>query len=1314
MAIAQEIIDRVLGAADIVGIIGEHVKLSKRSGQYWGVCPFHNEKTSSFTVSPTKGIYKCFGCGKGGNVINFLQEHEKMSFPEAVRYLGKRYNIEIPEKELTPEELQREKKREAQQVALRAATLLFTRNRFSKEAKEYLVKRGFSPEDSIIERYQIGYAMAHRATSEALKKQGFSDEMLFDISIEGKSERGSYYDYFQDRIVFPYFSITGSIIGFQARYRQPKDNEPKYRNSRETDLFKKGNIIFGLYQARNAIIKEDKVFWTEGQFDVLSWVKSGIENTVGGSGTAMTTNHLKQLIRFTRNITLVFDGDKAGQAATIKSIENLLPEGANVRCIPLPNGEDPDSFARKLSPDKLKQYIKNTEVDFLSYLIDVYKETLDDPISSEETLTKLLKLLAHVEKAPLREAYLKKLSATFNIEFKTLTEQLKELTRMIPAREEEMQTGFYGVEEAIELIQNTGEPCILTGEFSTFTRYYGDTPVIYYKGIPGADQVQNLSRSIEFFEYYEPEKLNFDVNHESSSLLLLKEIFKAKSTINIRIPGEDTIGFAQYYVNMYSHSLPNSTDTEKAIMIDRCAETISFASDTVRAIMATSWQKSFGLTANQYKEILKPHLEKRKAKSALITQRIDIDDSILNYDPEALPDYVEQNEEYSRVYRRHGFYPLINKDGDPVCYMFRNGQSGHVQVADFYMIPLLHIYDKDSEYNKRVIKINRLYSKQPIYIEVKSKSLASLQSFEEILLNEEALNFENGEVKHFKRIRQAMSYNYTKCVELKTFGQQQEGFYAFANAIFHEVDNEYRIDYTNDLGVVTHDDINYYSPAFSKIYANLRTDNDKYEQLRKFTYRDIPVDKQCSFKEWASLMNEVYKINDNGKWAIIYAIMCAFRSDIHVIDRLFTALFFIGPTMSGKTQIAISIRSLYVDRDAPSFNLNSGTDAAFFTLMEGFRDVPQVLEEYNNKDISKDKFQGLKAITYDGDGKQKRKGVSDKDIDTSKVNSPVIILGQETPQRDDNALMNRVVLCEVPKRNEEYTTREKEIFDKLKEHEKIGLCNILFEVLKLRPIIRQHFKGHLRDIDKNLTKAIVAGSNASGDMVRIIKTVSLFLTTCKLLEKFAPHLELPFTYDEFFNIAISKVKTQLEMISHTDKLAGFFKAVEVMINNNTIKEGRDFAISQPGKLTLKLSGNEKEVRQLSPASMKVLFLRISNVFTMYNQSSFRDEDTTQSTIEQNLRSNPAYIGIVSSRKFSWNIVNEVPKGDLSNGKESSEMIRIVERKEQTTSCLALNYEIFKQYFDIDLERNAPDETIPEPGTQTELKEMLPTSDEKPF
>ena len=311
--------------------------------------------------------------------------------------------------------------------------------------------------------------------------------------------------------------------------------------------------------------------------------------------------------------------------------------------------------------------------------------------------------------------------------------------------------------------------------------------------------------------------------------------------------------------------------------------------------------------------------------------------------------------------------------------------------------------------------------------------------------------------------------------------------------------------------------------------------------------------------------------------------------------------------------------------------------------------------------------------------------------------------------------MNRVVLCEVPKRNEEYTQREKEIFDKLKEHEKLGLCNILFEVLKLRPIVQQHFKGHLREIDKALTRAIVSGSNASGDMVRIIKTVSLFLTTCKLLEKYAPYLKLPFSYEEFFTIAVAKVKTQLEMISHTDKLAGFFKSVEVMINNNSIKEGRDYTISQPGKLTLKLSGNEKEVRQLTPASMKVLFLRISNVFTMYNQSSYRDEDTTQSTIEQNLRSNPAYIGVVSSRKFSWNVVSEVPKGDLINGKESSEMVRIVERKEQTTSCLALNYEIFKQYFDIDLERNALDDDSQETGTRANLKEMnVPSSEKIPF
>lgn len=1293
MGIATELINKIQQTADIVEVIGEYVSLKKKGTNYWGNCPFHNEKTGSFCVSPAKQIFKCFGCGKGGNVFTFLQEQDNVSFPEAIRRIGKKYNIEVPEREMTPEERQREHRREALQVAMRAATLYFEKNLSDKRALDYLYKRGFIPgPDSILERYQIGYSLPGKKLLDTLTKQGFQESTLEAVSLIDMGENGRY-DYFRNRIIFPILNLSGNIIGFTGRDIEGKANTAKYHNTRDTELFKKGSAIFGLYQAKKDIGKNDKVYWVEGQFDVLTFVRAEITNTVCGSGTAMTEEQIKLLLRFTNNVTLIYDGDNAGLKAAKKNIALLVKQGAAVRCVRLPDGEDPDSFARKMEPKDLAKYLLKQEKDFATFMAGLDETALTDPEQKEKSLQEITDLIALLKKETLQASYVRSIAGIYDIDQEAIWRKVRDAGKSLPP-EDEIPSGFYGIDESIELLKEEGNAvCQLTSNFELFSKYYGADPAVYFKGIPPKEQIQNFRRLIDCIEFSEPYLLVFDDIREADQLLLLKELFKSGVTINVISTEAASVGFAQYYVAMYGRVLLEATDTQRAVYIDRCAELISFASETVRTVMASDWAQSLGLKTGQYKEILKPYIEKRKSKSAINTQRLDMEDLLMAYDPENTPSYVEEDEDYKRLYRRYGFYPQLNKSGEPVCYMFRNANnSGHVQVADFYMIPLLHIYDQDSEYNKRVIRINRLYSKQPLYIEVKSKSLLKLGSFEEILLNEEALNFENGDDKQFRKIRQAMSYNYIKCSELKIFGQQSENFYAFSNAIFHEVEGEFRVDYANDLGVMSHDEKNYYTPAYSKIYSGLRKDADRYEQHRYFIYKDIPEDKRCTFSEWAALMDEVYKINDNGKWAVIYAIMCAFRSDIHIIDRLFTALFFVGPTMSGKTQIAISIRSLYVDPQAPSFNLNSGTDAAFFTLMEGFRDVPQVLEEYNNKDISKDKFQGLKAITYDGDGKQKRKGTSDREIDTSKVNSPIIILGQETPEKDDNALTNRVVLLEVPKRNEEYTKREMEVFQKLKDYEKAGLCNVLFEVLKLRPLVRAHFKELERKVNKELTEAVLAGSEASGDMVRIIKTVSLFLTMCKLLEVHAPRLKLPFTYKDFFQIAKDKVKWQIELISHTDKLAGFFKAIEVMINTNTIKENRDYAIAQPGRLTLKTGGNDTKQIAMPTADAKVLFIRLSNLFALYSKSSYNAENATLSTIEQNIRSNPAYIGVVSSRKFIWQEVQEVPKSAVNGSTSSMEMIKIMEKREQVTSCIALNYDVFRKYFDIDLERGGSSES----------------------
>ena len=539
---------------------------------------------------------------------------------------------------------------------------------------------------------------------------------------------------------------------------------------------------------------------------------------------------------------------------------------------------------------------------------------------------------------------------------------------------------------------------------------------------------------------------------------------------------------------------------------------------------------------------------------------------------------------------------------------------------------------------------------------------------------------------------------------MKVYGQQEEGCFIFANGIFHEVDGKWQFDYTDELGLMKHDDTIFYSPSYSKINVGARKDNDKYEQDRWLVYSETPAAKKVSFAHWASLMNEVYRINDNGKWALLYAIMCAFRSDIHPINRHFTAIFFIGPTMSGKTQIAVSIRSLFVKPEAPSFNLNSGTDAAFFSILERFRDVPQIFEEYNDDMISDVKFQGLKQTCYDGEGKQKRKAATGNDIETSKVNAPAVILGQEAPQKDDNALSNRVVLCEVPKRESINEDHAQQIFQELKEAEKAGLSYLLLDILALRPIVRTHFPTLLKQCSKELQGLVEMSGSRSGDQTRVINTVSMFLTMCKLLTTYAPHLPLPFTYEEFLQLAVAKVRSQVDMLVKTDKLAMFFNTIDYLIDKGSIKYGRDFKIERPTRL--KLKGGVEKI--LQPAETAVLYMNLSNIHKMYvSAMSNGDKPLSLTTLEVNLNSSPAYIGQVSNTRFKWQEPKEVPVGgfvtDPATGqsKPNMAMMRVMEAKEKQTSAVVLNYDILSTQMGIDFER------MERPDAPAAIEQKLP-------
>lgn len=1328
--IANKEIDRIKSALNFVDVISEFVSLRKSGSNYVGVCPFHNDSHPSMFVSPSRQTYKCFVCDHKGDVFQFIQEHENMSFAEAVEWCAKKAGIELEHKELTDEELRKSKDIEAMRIALKGTVVFFQKH--LPEAQMYLDGRGFRLTDKVIKDFAIGYAPEGNLAAKEMLKAGYSEDVLMKVDVLKKSDNGRVYDNFRDRIMFPFFDLNGNVTGFSGRYIVPKEKAGKYHNTGDTPIFKKGSQIFGLLQARRAIGRHNNVYLVEGQFDVLSMHAAGVENTIAGSGTALTPEQVRLISRFTQNVTLVYDPDAAGLKASLRNCELLLKAGMSVQCILLPEGKDPDNIAFE-EKENTSKWLINRRTDFASYFAGIFEKDFEDPEAKEFALNTICNLIACISSETLRLNYIRKMSAKFELSTEIIERKIRDLLRNVKdaPKIESMKPGVYGL-DLIKEVRQEGEPCVLTSDFDIFLKLYGDEPVILLHGVPSTTDIQAIRRECAYFT---TDCKGLTINRdgdESDYLAALVMIYRAGMTnITVTVPADeqdiaeetDNEGynrevqrldkiytFIKYYVylhNIFLKSFPG----ESTPFIERCADLISYAEDSVRVVNTKFFHENLLLSKTDFNEILKPYLAKRKSRMAINAQRTDDEEE--DYDPNELPSYVDDNPEYNAMYKQCGFYPKLNKEGEPVCYMFRQEKGGHLQVADFFMTPLLHIYSDDKDANKRVLKINRRYYKNPLYIEVQSRALLKKATIEEELIQLEAVNFTAGEEKHWTKIREYMSRHFITCSEITTYGNQQvDGesrrednmFFAFSNGIFHVVDEQPRFDPVNELGVVTHNNKNYYLPAFSTIYAGSGRQSEKYELISQLVYKDIPVEKQCSFERWASLMDQVYKINDNGKWAILFAIMCAFRSNIHCFDRLFTAPFFMGPMSSGKTQIAISIRSLFISPKIPIFNLNIGTDAAMSTLMSTFRDVPVVLDEYNNKDITDVKFQALKGIVYDGDGKQKRTGTSGKEIKNDKVYAPVILCGQETPQRDDNALMSRIIVCEVPKPKNR-TQEEVELFNQLKEIEdpgKIGLSNVLFEILKLRPVVMSHFRSLKQQAyDELKTKLLNAG-----EIDRLMKTASLFLATCKLIENYTA-LKLPFTYDEFFKIACAKIKFQVELISKTDKLATFFKAMDVMIDTKAIVENRDFAIDTPDKVTIKMPGGEKKEIAFAPGT-KILFLRLSTIYTQFARSSYSNNDSTQSTIEQNLRSHSSYIGLIHARRFNWHEVVEVPKGgfddDMDNGNIDNTMVRKVEKRMTNSSCIALNYDVFRELYDIDLQRSSNESSS---GSSNTSKQPLP-------
>ena len=440
--IPHETVDRILDTAQIADVVGDFVTLKKRGANYIACCPFHNEKTPSFYVSPAKGIYKCFGCGKSGTAVGFVMEHESLSYVEALKYLAKKYHIEVVEKEESAEEIAQKQRNESLLLVSEYAGKFFRESLQTQEGQvvgyQYFRSRGL--EDQTIRKYGLGWAPSDRkALAEAARTAGYKEEFLTETGLCIKYDDGRLVDRFFDRVVFPIHSVSGRVIAFGGRTLKTDKSVAKYVNSPSTEIYDKSRSLYGIYFAKNEMARQDKCILVEGYLDVLSMHQLGITNVVASSGTSLTVEQIRLIRKFTANVTIIYDGDSAGIKAALRGIGLVLKEGLNVKVVLLPEGQDPDDFARKHTLEEVQDHIARNEQDFISFKTDLLLgEAGSDPLKRANLINDVADTIALIPDAVVRAVYVRTCAAKFEIDESILADRVsRSRTDMIIAEKEQ-------------------------------------------------------------------------------------------------------------------------------------------------------------------------------------------------------------------------------------------------------------------------------------------------------------------------------------------------------------------------------------------------------------------------------------------------------------------------------------------------------------------------------------------------------------------------------------------------------------------------------------------------------------------------------------------------------------------------------------------------------------------------------------------------------------------------------------------------------------------------------------------------------------
>lgn len=1231
--------------AEITEVIGDFVKVTKKGAGHVAICPFHQDTDPSLYINQNHQTYTCFVCGAHGDVFDFIIEFNKTSFPDAVKHVATKYGIDI-NPNYTPEEKQRASERNKMLQEVAKTQALFVSNLHqNKEALDYItIERGFTKQ--IIEEFGVGYAV-----------NGF----------------------YGGRITFPMHNYTSNVVGFSGRilkYDKAKKEVPKYKNTSENSIFHKGELLFGFIQARRAIIEKKLAYFVEGQTDVMMMHQRAIKNTIAGSGTALTPAQARKIRTTTDNIVLVYDGDEAGKKAAFKNIKILLPTGINIYIVTMPEGEDPDSFAKANNTQAILDYLAKNKLSWITYFEQSKESMLADAQQRNLVLNEFVELASEIQDPVKLQEVVQKFCKDTNIDFSLAKSKIT--GRKIETTESDKH--FIGIaqakasiieEKSVFICENKEILIELLGfGYDNAIAVPTDLSELERECKKLAEHTRNIIIKDNNIDADCPDNL-VKMNIAKVGLILYKQKFNVNFELRHNSIENHDDEFRNYpFINIYCLAKTktesySTNDQEKKALIEEMAQLITFLDETMQTLKIPEICKILGIKKEtDFRKVIKPFMDKHKSKVRQQNERVIIDDITHIFDITNLPEYVDD-----AFFRKYRFFEAQNKNGDKIFYVFQTAESTLMKVANFHMTPLFHVWSEDPGKNKRILSIRHESYPASRFIEIKSSDMLNFLKFKEFMFNLGGYLFTNGKVFQYEKILESVALDFPTCKELTVYGLQVDGFYAFPNGILTP-DNQF--DPVNDLGLVTYKNETYYSPSFSKIWE----ESERFDTIKMFAYKESNI----NFNQWAILVNQVYSYNNNGMWAILAVMMAANREFIFNIDRLFTTLFFIGPTDSGKSQIAITIRSVFIREAAPLFNLTSGTDAAFFSIMGSYKDVAVVFEEYNDVTVSENKFQGLKACIYDGEGKTKRADATSEALVTTMVYVMPVLLGQQSPERDDNALSNRVVMRHVPKKDN-WTVEEEIVFKELKKYEKQGLSNVLVEILKCKSIIHKHYPGTLKIVRNELRDH--CRDNNLQYQTRIVNTVSLFLAMARVVTDFCSEINLPFSYNEFFNQAVDQVQHQSHDVSSTNSLSLFFNAIQSLINNKKVLRGRDFDIVLENSVTINDDG--KTTSRVFNPPVKIIYLRVKQIHPEY--ANFVKKDYMKmNQLNVNLHDHKAFVGNCKAHRFIWEEKVEIM--DYAEGR----MKAVLKKGEQNTSAVMLQYDILRQTADIDFEENLVEAT----------------------